>query len=66
VGGKVVIDTRGDGSPMFKRLMPYARGMAYMIRRRRRIAVGLGPGELAAAAGNCRPNDKRPNERIAG
>ena len=24
----------GDGGPMFKRLMPRARGMAYMIRRR--------------------------------
>jgi large subunit ribosomal protein L22 len=25
---------RGEGGPMFKRLMPRARGMAYMIRRR--------------------------------
>jgi large subunit ribosomal protein L22 len=37
-----VIDARGDGGPMFKRLMPRARGMAYMIRRRTaHIAVGL-------------------------
>ena len=34
VGDLVVADARGDGGPMFKRLMPRARGMAYMIRRR--------------------------------
>jgi large subunit ribosomal protein L22 len=34
VGDLVVVDARGDGGPMFKRLMPRARGMAYMIRRR--------------------------------
>ena len=34
VGELVVVDARGDGGPMFKRLMPRARGMAYMIRRR--------------------------------
>ena len=34
VGNLVVVDARGDGGPMFKRLMPRARGMAYMIRRR--------------------------------
>jgi large subunit ribosomal protein L22 len=42
VGELVVTDARGDGGPMFKRLMPRARGMAYMIRRRTaHIAVGL-------------------------
>ena len=42
VGELVVIDARGDGGPMFKRLMPRARGMAYLIRRRTaHIAVGL-------------------------
>ena len=42
LGDLVVIDARGDGGPMFKRLMPRARGMAYMIRRRSaHIAVGL-------------------------
>ena len=30
----VVIDARVDGGPMFKRVLPRARGMAYMIRRR--------------------------------
>ena len=36
------IDARGDGGPMFKRLMPRARGMAYLIRRRTaHINVGL-------------------------
>ena len=34
VGDLVIVDARGDGGPMFKRLMPRARGMAYMIRRR--------------------------------
>jgi large subunit ribosomal protein L22 len=36
------MDARGDGGPMFKRLMPRARGMAYLIRRRSaHIAIGL-------------------------
>jgi len=29
-----VTDARVDGGPMFKRVLPRARGMAYMIRRR--------------------------------
>ena len=42
VGDLVIFDARGDGGPMFKRLMPRARGMAYMIRRRSaHITVGL-------------------------
>ena len=42
VGDLVVADARGDGGPMFKRLMPRARGMAYMIRRRScHISVAL-------------------------
>src|SRR6516225_6594179 len=42
VGDLVVTDARGDGGPMFKRLMPRARGMAYMIRRRSaHITIGL-------------------------
>jgi large subunit ribosomal protein L22 len=42
VGDLVVADARGDGGPMFKRLMPRARGMAYMIRRRScHVTVGL-------------------------
>jgi large subunit ribosomal protein L22 len=41
-GDLVVIDARGDGGPMFKRLMPRARGMAYLIRRRSaHIAIRL-------------------------
>ncbi|MBV8488402.1 MAG: 50S ribosomal protein L22, partial [Planctomycetaceae bacterium] len=28
-GDLIVVDARGDGGPMFKRLMPRARGMAY-------------------------------------
>jgi large subunit ribosomal protein L22 len=34
VGDLIVAEVYGDGGPMFKRLMPRARGMAYMIRRR--------------------------------
>jgi large subunit ribosomal protein L22 len=42
VGELIVTDARGDGGPMFKRLMPRARGMAYLIRRRTaHISVGL-------------------------
>jgi large subunit ribosomal protein L22 len=42
VGDLIVADARGDGGPMFKRLMPRARGMAYMIRRRSaHISIGL-------------------------
>jgi large subunit ribosomal protein L22 len=41
-GDLVVLDARGDGGPMFKRLMPRARGMAYLVRRRSaHIAIGL-------------------------
>lgn len=42
VGNLIVVDARGDGGPMFKRLMPRARGMAYLIRRRSaHITIGL-------------------------
>jgi len=42
VGDLVITDARGEGGPMFKRLMPRARGMAYMIRRRSaHITIGL-------------------------
>ena len=42
VGELIVIDARGEGGPMFKRLMPRARGMAYLIRRRTaHIVIGL-------------------------
>jgi large subunit ribosomal protein L22 len=42
VGELVVVAARGDGGPMFKRLMPRARGMAYLIRHRTaHIAIGL-------------------------
>jgi large subunit ribosomal protein L22 len=42
VGDLIVIDARGDGGPMVKRLMPRSRGMAYLIRRRTaHIAIGL-------------------------
>jgi large subunit ribosomal protein L22 len=49
VGDLIVADARGDGGPMIKRLMPRARGMAYMIRRRsphhdRSGRSGDGPG----------------------
>jgi large subunit ribosomal protein L22 len=34
VGDLVVVDARVDGGPMFKRIRPRARGMAFMIKRR--------------------------------
>ena len=34
VGGLRVVDARIDGGPMFKRVQPHARGMAFMIRKR--------------------------------
>lgn len=30
----IVIDARVDGGPMFKRVRPQARGMAFMVKRR--------------------------------
>jgi large subunit ribosomal protein L22 len=42
VGDLVIVDARGDGGPMVKRLMPRSRGMAYLIRRRTaHISIGL-------------------------
>lgn len=50
VGDLVIADARGEGGPMFKRLMPRARGMAYMIRRRSsHILIGLTDYESLAA-----------------
>ena len=50
VGDLVISDSRGEGGPMFKRLMPRARGMAYMIRRRSsHILIALTDYEAAAA-----------------
>lgn len=41
-GNLIVADARGDDAGMFKRLMPRARGMAYLIRRRScHITIGL-------------------------
>ena len=56
-GDLVVIDARGDGGPMFKRLMPRARGMAYLIRRRSaHIAIGL--MDLIAGAEDSRTRNR--------
>jgi large subunit ribosomal protein L22 len=64
VGELVVIDARGDGGPMAKRLMPRARGMAYMIRRRTaHIAIGLSDlsnwqeGEVSSSSKTDRASD---------
>jgi large subunit ribosomal protein L22 len=49
VGNLVITDARGDGGPMVKRLMPRARGMAYLIRRRSsHISIGLSDMEALA------------------
>jgi len=50
VGDLTISDARGEGGPMFKRLMPRARGMAYMIRRRSsHILIALTDYEALAA-----------------
>ena len=55
-GDLIVIDARGDGGPMFKRLMPRARGMAYMIRRRScHITIGLADLETILAGPKAAP-----------
>ena len=49
-GDLIVADARGDGAAMFKRLMPRARGMAHLIRRRScHITIGLADLETALA-----------------
>jgi large subunit ribosomal protein L22 len=59
-GDLVVIDARGDGGPMFKRLTPRARGMAYLIRRRSaHIAIGLTDlANLGTEVGEAEESDK--------
>lgn len=58
VGDLVVADARGDGGPMFKRLMPRARGMAYMIRRRScHVTIGLVDVETLLAGGPVETED---------
>ena len=57
VGDLVITDARGDGGPMFKRLMPRARGMAYMVRRRSaHISIGL--ADLAAVPAGGHDDDQ--------
>ena len=57
VGDLIVYDARGEGGPMFKRLMPRARGMAYMIRRRSsHIQIGL--IDLDSYLAGVRPGDR--------
>jgi large subunit ribosomal protein L22 len=52
VGNMIVFDARGDCGPMFKRLMPRARGMAYLIRRRSaHIEIGLSDIETFLSGG---------------
>jgi len=56
VGDLIIVDARGDGGPMVKRLMPRARGMAYMIRRRSaHISIGL--SELETVLGGDHDHD---------
>lgn len=42
-----ITDARADGGPMFKRIRPQSRGMAYVIRRRfAHIRVGIDVPEV--------------------
>jgi len=46
----LVVDARANNGPMFKRIMPRARGMAFMIRRRfAHINVAIDAPPVAAA-----------------
>jgi large subunit ribosomal protein L22 len=61
VGDLIVADARGDGGPMFKRLMPRSRGMAYLIRRRSaHITIGL--VDLETLMGNGENGDETSSE----
>ncbi len=43
-----IVDARADGGPMFKRVQPRARGMAFLIRRRMsHIHVAIEAPELS-------------------
>ncbi|MBX7165279.1 MAG: 50S ribosomal protein L22 [Pirellulales bacterium] len=59
----VVVDCRIEGAPMFKRIRPRARGMAFMIKRRMahiRVAldvVDAAPAADAVAAGSDAGNE---------
>lgn len=45
-GALIVADARGDGGPMFKRMMPRSRGMAYLVRHRScHVTIGLSDGD---------------------
>jgi large subunit ribosomal protein L22 len=58
----VVTDAHGDGGPMFKRLMPRARGMAYVVRRRTaHISVGLADVENLGRDETEAKEPERPN-----
>lgn len=58
VGDLLVADARGDGGPMFKRLMPRARGMAYLVRRRfAHITIGLADLETVLAGPEAAGHD---------
>lgn len=51
VGDLIIVDAFGDGGPMFKRLMPRSRGMAYLVRRRSsHITIGLVAQEALVGA----------------
>ena len=61
----IVSESRVDGGPIMKRIMPRARGTAYPIKRRyAHIHVVLWDGE-EEAAGQRRKRRRRSNERRA-
>jgi len=60
VGDLIVADAHGDGGPIFKRLMPRARGMASLVRRLScHITIGLGTLDMMLAGG---PIDEDTND----
>ena len=56
----VVLESRVDGGPIMKRIMPRARGTAYPIKRRyAHIHVSLWDGEEFVAAPETAPAEKK-------
>ena len=62
-GDLIIGDARADDAGMFKRLMPRARGMAYLVRRRSsHITVGL--ADLDVFKDMRRPENNRRLARV--
>jgi large subunit ribosomal protein L22 len=65
-GNLIIADARADDAGMFKRLMPRARGMAYLIRRRSsHITIGLAGIDTFLESREPANNRRRPRRKAA-